>query len=195
MPVKAGYLAAAGGGAILLWSGLRGKSWSTVIRDVISGQKPAIALTAYEITPGTPGTSAGTGGSGGAAPVAGPASASERAWQIALLASFPAPPTAKNLHSLTAWRTRECPWDANPPDGALYTHNPFNTTLNMPGATSINSVGVKKYPNAAVGLAATRKTLSGYPQIMAAFRAGKGLCGTASSDLSRWSGGGYTSVC
>lgn len=38
MPLKAGYLLAAGGGAILLYSGLRGKSWSGVLRNVISGK-------------------------------------------------------------------------------------------------------------------------------------------------------------
>jgi len=38
MPVKAGYLLAAGGGAILLYSGLKGKAWTGVLKDVISGK-------------------------------------------------------------------------------------------------------------------------------------------------------------
>lgn len=41
MPVKGAYLAVAGAGAIFLWSGLKGKSWSQVIRALISGQNPA----------------------------------------------------------------------------------------------------------------------------------------------------------
>lgn len=38
MAVKATYLLLAGGGAIILWSGLKGHKWSTTLRDVISGQ-------------------------------------------------------------------------------------------------------------------------------------------------------------
>jgi Transglycosylase SLT domain len=41
MPVKGGYLFIAGTGAVLLWSGLKGKSWSAVIRDLISGNPPS----------------------------------------------------------------------------------------------------------------------------------------------------------
>jgi peptidoglycan DL-endopeptidase CwlO len=49
MPAKGGYLLVAGGGAILLWSGLRGKSWSVVIRDLVSGQNPDKAPAANPI--------------------------------------------------------------------------------------------------------------------------------------------------
>jgi len=38
VPVKGGYLIAAGGGAILLWSGIKGHSWSHTLRDVVNGQ-------------------------------------------------------------------------------------------------------------------------------------------------------------
>ena len=38
MPIKGGYLLAAGGGAILLYSGIRGHRWSDTLRHVISGQ-------------------------------------------------------------------------------------------------------------------------------------------------------------
>lgn len=50
MPIKGGYLLAAGGGAVLLWSGIRGKKWSDALRMIISGQDPRTALTAYSIT-------------------------------------------------------------------------------------------------------------------------------------------------
>lgn len=33
-------LAAAAGGALLLWSGLKGRSWSMVVRELISGEQP-----------------------------------------------------------------------------------------------------------------------------------------------------------
>jgi hypothetical protein len=39
MPVKAGYLLAAGAGAIVLYAGVRGYKWTTVLRDVLSGKQ------------------------------------------------------------------------------------------------------------------------------------------------------------
>jgi cell wall-associated NlpC family hydrolase len=49
MPIKGGYLLAAGGGAILLWSGFKGKKWSETLRNLISGKNPNITTTAYPI--------------------------------------------------------------------------------------------------------------------------------------------------
>jgi hypothetical protein len=128
--------------------------------------------------------------------VAAPSGPGERAWDIALLSSLGAPPTTANIQSLIHWRTHESPWDKTPPDGALYTHNPLNTTQSAPGAVSINSVGVKRYPSTVVGIAATRKTLlnGNYSDIVRALRSGKGLGSGASHGLSTWSGGGYSSV-
>jgi cell wall-associated NlpC family hydrolase len=64
MPIKGGYLLAAGGGAILLWSGLRGKSWSAVLRSVVTGKDPRTTLTAYSIQTSPAAYSAGTGSTG-----------------------------------------------------------------------------------------------------------------------------------
>jgi hypothetical protein len=58
MPAKGAYLAIAGGGAILLWSGLRGKSWSTVIRNLVSGQSPGKAANVNPVNSSTPVTPA-----------------------------------------------------------------------------------------------------------------------------------------
>lgn len=52
MPVRSGYLLLAGGGAILVWSGLKGKSWSTVLQDLIRGNKPSEATQANPIQAG-----------------------------------------------------------------------------------------------------------------------------------------------
>jgi resuscitation-promoting factor RpfB len=56
LPAKGVYLAIAGGGAILLWSGLRGKSWSTVLRDIVSGKNPKTAPTSNPIQQASPST-------------------------------------------------------------------------------------------------------------------------------------------
>lgn len=59
MPVKGSYLMLAAGGSILLWSGLKGKSWSAVLRNVVSGQNPANAPVANPITGATASSFAG----------------------------------------------------------------------------------------------------------------------------------------
>jgi hypothetical protein len=71
MPVKGGYLLATGGGALLLWSGLKGKSWSQTFRTVLAGKDPGTILTAYPISPGTPGTPSPPGGDGVPGPAGG----------------------------------------------------------------------------------------------------------------------------
>lgn len=43
--VRPGTLALAGGGSLLLWSGLTGKKWTVVLRDVIAGKNPSTAGT------------------------------------------------------------------------------------------------------------------------------------------------------
>lgn len=60
MPIKGGYLLLAGGGAVIAWSGLRGKSWSTVLQGLIKGNNPQNAPTVDPIT----GNVSGGGGTG-----------------------------------------------------------------------------------------------------------------------------------
>lgn len=50
MPVKAGYLLLAAGGGVLVWSGLKGKSVSSVFRQLAGGDAPGNAKNANSIT-------------------------------------------------------------------------------------------------------------------------------------------------
>ena len=78
MPAKGTSLLIAGAGAIFLWSGLTGKQWSGVLRNVISGQDPKKAQTTQRISAlnvQIADTSGGSGGvSGGAVTTALPSS-------------------------------------------------------------------------------------------------------------------------
>lgn len=185
----AAKLAITGGGALLLWSAVKGKKWTEALRDLISGKPPALASTTSIISP-SPGSDGGTGssGSGGVTP-SGPG---EIAWITAFLTSIGAPPTQANIKSMSAWISRETPW---PP---VAKNNPMNTTQKMPGSTNFNSVGVQNYPTAAEGIAALRMTITNgrYSGIVSALRSGKGICGGGlGGEFSTWSGGGYSAVC
>lgn len=69
----------------------------------------------------------------------------------ALLRAIGAPVTAANERRLSAWAQEE---------GTSARFNPFATTkAGPPGTSSFNSVGVKNYPSAAAGVAATAATL------------------------------------
>ncbi len=90
-------------------------------------------------------------------------------WAKALLRALGMPRTTANLAAIIAWEMAE--------GGHWYnsaTYNPLNTTWRMPGATSMNSVGVKTYLSWAQGLAATVNTFNNglYGGILAALRAG-----------------------
>jgi hypothetical protein len=181
----------AGLGGIVAWSGLKGKSWSQVIQTLIKGRSPKDLPQAEAIT-GAPADNT-TSGPG---QVTQPVSAKETAVWSAMIISAGGIPKPALIRSLVAWRGHESPWDKNPPDGALYTHNPLNTTYDHGSIGSVNSVGVKIYPNWTVGIRATVATWSGYPKINAAIRAGRPLCGPGFSDeFLKWSGNGYSSVC
>lgn len=73
MPVKGTYLAVAGAGAVFLWSGLKGKSWSQVIRTLLAGKDPSGVQTTSAISPisGSGSGSSNTGGIAGNVPASG----------------------------------------------------------------------------------------------------------------------------
>jgi hypothetical protein len=181
-------VALTGGGALLLYSAVKGKKWTSALRKLISGESPVEAAN----NPITGTTLTGGEGSTG---VGAPANSSQKAVFTSLLTALLCPPTQANIQSLVSWSAKEAPWNASPPDGVEYTHNPFNTTYAKGATGEVNSVGVRIYPNWTVGLSATAATLQNYPEIVGRLRTGKGLCGWSSGEFSTWSGGGYSSVC
>lgn len=85
MPLRGGYLALAGGGALLIWSGLKGKSWSQVLRTIMNGRKPETTTTAYAIAGTPPGdttavAASGANVGGSAAAIASDAATSVGRW-------------------------------------------------------------------------------------------------------------------
>ncbi len=67
-----------------------------------------------------------------------------------LLENLGAPITEENMKFMYAWRQAE---------GKGGTYNPFNTTWNLPGSTTMNSAGVRNYKTIEDGLTATVKSL------------------------------------
>jgi peptidoglycan hydrolase CwlO-like protein len=90
-------------------------------------------------------------------------------WARALLKSLGAPQTTQNLAAIVAWELAEGGHWNN-----VAHYNPLNTTWSMPGATSMNSVGVKAYVSWEQGFKATLNTLHNglYGGILRALRAG-----------------------
>lgn len=114
-------------------------------------------------------------------------------WAVGILGQMGFPTTQSNVQFLVSWAARE---GGNWKNSAAY--NPLNTTENEPGATGMNSVGVKSYSSWQQGDKATIATLQGYPQILAALRGGNAMqvdqSGGMSKDLNKWSGGGYDTI-
>jgi hypothetical protein len=206
MPVNGIGLLAAAGGGLLLYSAVQGKGFGSAVRAILAGESPANAQNVNPITiPAGPGVTAdlpsgslfpGDTGAGTGVTVTAPASGSEKAFIVALLTSMGAPSTDANIQSLSAWFAREGPWGTQGENG----NNPLNTSITgLPGYEGKWSLApvVSIYATASDGIGATVATLKDYPEIMAALRSGKGLCGNESvaGELSTWSGGGYSQVC
>lgn len=87
-------------------------------------------------------------------------------WRFRLLRSIHARGVKANRELLAAWAQAE---------GGTAAYNPLNTTQPWPGATNYNTAGVKNYPSAAAGIAATAATLNNgrYNGIVADLHAGK----------------------
>jgi hypothetical protein len=124
---------------------------------------PGSAMTGGAKAPSTTGTSGVILGTG-----------SQKEWATTLLQKLGAPVTEGSVAALTTWMAHE---GGHWKNSANY--NPLNTTLNMTGAESMNSVGVKRYTSWEQGFEATINTLTGnkagergYTAIVEALRSG-----------------------
>jgi len=80
----------------------------------------------------------------------------QKSWATQLLSALGAPATDSNIAALTTWAAHE---GGHWKNSANY--NPLNTTLDMGGSESMNSVGVKRYNSWEQGIQATVNTLTG----------------------------------
>ena len=113
-------------------------------------------------------------------------------WAKALLEQLGMPLTSQNVTAITAWELAE---GGHWHNSAHY--NPLDTTMPEPGATSMNSVGVKAYVSWAQGFAATIATLRNgyYGQILAALRAGDNAYAVADAvAASPWGTGNFSGL-
>jgi len=123
-------------------------------------------------------------------PVSGVSGAySPESWARALLGYLGMPVTSQNLTAITSWELAEGGHWFN---SARY--NPLDTTMPEPGATVMNSVGVKAYTSWAEGFTATIATLRNglYDPILAALRKGDDAVAVAAAVASSpWGTGAF----
>ena len=113
-------------------------------------------------------------------------------WAKALLEQLGMPLTSQNVAAVTAWELAEGGHWHN-----TAHYNPLDTTMPEPGATSMNSVGVKAYVSWAQGFVATIATLRNgyYGQILAALRAGDNAYAVADAvAASPWGTGNFSGL-
>jgi hypothetical protein len=132
--------------------------------------------------------------------------ANAHAWAAEILTALGGPLTTANVNSLVGWFQKE---DNALPEGAravgIGENNPLSITAFTRGITGSNGSVTSgaaggpdnlTFPTVAAGVNAIREALAVYPAIRNALVSGAGLIGnpTVTSELSKWSGGGYSSV-
>ena len=152
---------------------LASDSTASLIAKGVSINTPAGAAAAAARS-GTPGIILGTG--------------DKKEWATKLLTGLGAAATPEAIAAVTTWMAHEGGhWN----NSANY--NPLNTTLDMSGNESMNSVGVKRYKSWEEGLQATINTLTGksadargYTSIVNALRGGNTSSILSSVSNSAW---------
>jgi len=143
MAIKPGYLLLAGGGAIVLWSGVKGHKWTTTFRDLISGHQPA-GGPELPIS-GTSPTGASNPGTGSGAPVGG-TQAKNLAIGKVMTAAY-GWSTGQQWSSLVALWMQESGWDnkaRNPSSGAYGIPQALpDTKLPVLGRPPVSSASVQ----------------------------------------------------
>jgi len=131
------------------------------------------------------------GGSRPAVPLTGILAAyTQQTWARALLENLGVPVSDANVSAVFSWEMAE--------GGHWYnaaTFNPLNTTMSEPGATSMNSVGVKSYTSWEQGFTATISTMfnGNYAGIIAALERGDDAQAVANAvAASPWGTGAFT---
>lgn len=113
-------------------------------------------------------------------------------WELDILEALGAPTTAENVRFLDAWNQQEHGVGGGGPH-PTDTFNPFNTTMDAPGAKSTNDAGVKAYPDWQTGLDATVATLAlgAYMHLVGLLRSGTATAKElgASPNLMTWGTG------
>lgn len=149
-------------------------TWSAFLAELVRARERALR-------PATP-DAAGSSPAGGAGAGSGPLTY-ER-WAGAFLARLDAPACGENLLIVVTWATAE---------STTAAYNPLATTRDMPGATDMNTVGVKHYASLRQGLEASRDTLTqgadsyGYDAIIGSLRACTSAAHTAEAiNASAW---------
>ena len=139
MPIKTGYLLAAGGGAILLYSGIKGHRWGNVLRDVISGQKiPSTQELAITSAPAA--FSSGGSGSGATAPNLGVGGSATKNKAIARVLAAPYGwSTGAQWTALDRLWTQESGWDN-------HAKNPTSGAYGIPQALPASKMGALANP-------------------------------------------------
>jgi hypothetical protein len=125
-----------------------------------------------------------------------PTGTNQLAWSEAILAALGAPDTDANIISMGYWMQNEA-------GGLVGENNPINVSEQGYDGWNIQSEGngwyLRSYPTVADGVAAIAAYLSypNYSQIKSDLQAGIGLgtsTSTLASQLSVYSGGGYTTI-
>lgn len=114
---------------------------------------------------------------------------SQKEWASSLLSALGAPASDSNISALLTWSRFE---GGHWKNSAAY--NPLNTTLDRPGASPMNPIGVKRYTSWEQGIEATVSTLlgnrskqRGYADIVEALRSDAGVSAVLSAvNQSAW---------
>jgi hypothetical protein len=165
-----------------------------------SSAAPSPSASSTSASPTEAPTPTGTA-SGGLTPAALPGNVTPKgenqlAWSEAILAALGAPDTDANIISMGYWMQNEA-------GGLVGENNPINVSEQGYDGWNIQSEGsgwyLRSYPTVADGVAAIAAYLSypNYSQIKSDLQAGIGLgtsTSTLASQLSVYSGGGYTTI-